>query len=208
MRRHDDRALQRRPPDCTNEAYIAGDVFQRAIGSDYVDIAFQTARDTDPSAILIYNDYDNHTISGERTSVTKDIVWQLKAKGLIDGVGLQMHLDGANPPRKEDVIAAMQSYGLPIYVTEFDVNLRQVGGSQEQRSAVQAGIYKTMLEACLESQVCTHFVVFQTVDKYSVWETMPSLPFYSHNADPTPFDDDMKPKAAYFAMSNTLAGVR
>lgn len=189
-----------------NEAYIEGDVFQQGIGTDYVDIAFQAARDADPSAILIYNDYDNHSPDGKRTQISRDIVEHLRTKGLIDGIGLQMHLDGSGAPRKEEVIATMRSYGLPVYVTEFDVNLRQVGGSQEQRFAVQAEVYKSMLEACLDSRVCNHFVVFQTVDKYSVWETIPTLPFYSANADSTPFDDNLKPKPAYSAMWNVLAG--
>ncbi len=188
-----------------NEAYIQDDIFKRVIGDDYVDIAFQTARGADPSAILIYNDYDNHTHEGQRTHISRSIVERLKAKGLIDGIGLQMHLDGSRPPDKTDVISTMQSYGLPVYVTEFDVNLRNVKGNQEQRFAIQAVIYESMLEACIESSVCRHFVVFQTVDKYSVWETMPSLPFYSANADPTPFDDDMRPKPAYFAMRDVLS---
>lgn len=189
-----------------NEAYIENDIFKRVIGDDYVDIAFQIARQAEPSAILVYNDYDNHTLDGQRTQISRDIVERLKKKNLIDGIGLQMHLDGSKPPNKDDVISTMQSYGLPVYVTEFDVNLRNVHGSQEQRYTIQAEVYKDMLEACIESTVCQHFIVFQTVDKYSVWETMPSLPFYSVNADPTPFDDDMRPKPAYFAMWNVLSG--
>jgi len=193
-----------------NEAYIEGDIFRRVIGDDYVDIAFQTARETDPSAILIYNDFNNHSPvgnypDGERTQLSRYIVQRLKDKGLVDGIGIQMHLDGLRPPNKEEVIATMQSYGLPVYVSEFDVNLRRTKGSQEQRFELQAEIYKNMLEACLESTVCNHFVVFQTVDKYSVWETMPTLPFYSTSADPTPFDDDLRPKLAYFAMWNVLS---
>ena len=188
-----------------NEAYIEGDIFRQVIGDDYVDIAFQTAREYDPSAILIYNDYDNHTTAGARTQISQDIIKRLKAQNLVDGIGLQMHLDGAKPPSKDDIISTMRSYGLPVYVTEFDVNLRNVKGDQEQRFAVQAEIYRNSLEACIESAVCNHFVIFQTVDKYSVWETMPSLPFYSTNADPTPFDDEMRPKPAYYAIRDVLS---
>jgi endo-1,4-beta-xylanase len=189
-----------------NEAYTQGDIFNRVVGNDYVDIAFQTARATDPSAILIYNDFNNHTPSGDGFQRTLDIVQRLKSKGLIDAVGLQMHLKGTTPPSKPDVIAAMQSYGLPVYVTEFDVDMHGVGGSQEQRFAKQAQIYKDMLEACLESHVCNHFVFFATGDRFSYWED-PSVQYYSGpDADPTMFDDNLDPKPAYFAVRDALIG--
>lgn len=187
-----------------NEAYINDDIFNAVIGSDYVDIAFQVARATDPSAILIYNDYNNHTTRGERTKLTRQIVERLKSKKLIDGVGLEMHLNGAIPPTNADVITTMKSYGMPVYVTEFDVNLKDVTGSREQRFAKQARLYKEMFRAAIESGVCRYFVVFQTGDKFSVWETLPGLPGYSVDADPTAFDDNLSPKPAYFALRDAL----
>lgn len=193
-----------------NEAYIEGDVFNRVIGRDYVDIAFETARATDPSATLIYNDFFNHTPqgmwSGERTALTQEIVQRLKSKSLVDGVGVQGTIvDATRPPSKKDVIQTLRDYGLPVYVTEFSVNLRNVPGSQEERFAIQANLYKEMLEAAIESGVCSTFVVFQLVDKFSTWENMPSLPFYSREADPCPFDDNLQPKPAYYAMHDVLS---
>jgi endo-1,4-beta-xylanase len=101
--------------------------------------------------------------------------------GLIDGVGLQMHLDGSAPPAKEAVIATMRSYALPVYVTEFDVNMTHVGGTQSDTDALQASVYRDMLEACLESGVCKSFTVWGIGDKYSWPQAYQSLP----NADPT-----------------------
>lgn len=184
-----------------NEAYIdSRDIFYNKIGADYVEIAFETARNVDPSAILIYNEFDNHIAKGKYTEHTHTIVDKLKSRGLIDAVGLQMHLQGNTPPDKQDVIATMKSYDIPVYVTEFDVNMKDVGGTQENRFSQQAIIYKDMLEAALESQACKDFLIFGLVDKLSVWETMPGLWAYSANADPLPFDDNFQPKPAYFAM--------
>ena len=190
-----------------NEAYVSpkDDIFYNKIGPEYVEIAFEAARKADPSAILIYNEFDNHTPSGKYYQHTLEIIQTLKSKNLVDAVGLQMHLQGDEPPDKQDVIKAMQSYGLPIYVTEFDVNMRNVSGTQEERFAQQAKIYQEMLAACLESGVCHDFIIFGIVDKFSVWEKL-QLWASSPNADPTPFDDNFRPKPAYYSMLEALSG--
>ena len=86
-----------------------------------------------------------------------------------------MHLQGSNPPDKQDVISTMKSYDIPVYVTEFDVNMKDVGGTQEDRFSQQAIIYKNMLEAALELEACKDFLIFGLVDKLSVWENLPNL---------------------------------
>ena len=193
-----------------NESYLSpyrpNDLFYKTIGMEYIEIVFRVAREADPSAILIYNDACNWTAKGICTPLTRQIVEMLKPKGLIDGVGLQMHLLQSEnaPPEKSDVIATMISYGVPIYVTEFDVNLRNVRGTQDERYAFQANVYREMLEACLESGMCKSFTIFGISDKLSVWETEKSIDGYSPNADPLPFDDNFKPKPAYFAMLEVL----
>ena len=181
------------------------DVLYDRIGYlDLVDLAFQAARDADPSAILIYNDTNNHIPGSPTTIITQEVVKRLKPKNLIDVVGLHMHLDGAHPPAKIEVIETMKAYGLPVYVTEFDVNMKDVFGSNEERFAKQAIIYKEMMEACLESQVCKVFSIFTPGDKYSWIEKDKSYTGYSLNADATPFDDNLEPKMAYYAMLQAL----
>jgi endo-1,4-beta-xylanase len=190
------------------------DIFDAIIGSDYVEIAFRAARQADPSAILVYNDYWNHSLdstdspygkyNGRRTEITRQVVQNLKSKGLVDGVGLQMHLFGNIPPNKQDVIATMRSYGLPVYVTEFDVNMKDVKGTRDERFKVQAKIYKEMLQAAIESGVCKGFMILGVIDRLSAWEVDPNYPFYSPDADPLPFDDNFQPKPAYFALLAAL----
>jgi len=77
------------------------DILRDKIGSELVELAFQTAREADPSAILIYNGTNNHTPNAPDTEETKKIITILKRKNLVDGVGLHMHLNGAFPPSKE-----------------------------------------------------------------------------------------------------------
>lgn len=189
------------------------DIFQTLIGDEYIDIAFQAAREADPQATLIFNDTFNHarasgysstfqisnTVNTEQTRV---IVNRLKSKGLIDGVGLQMHLDGAYPPNKQDVIETMKSYGVPVYVTEVDIDMRNVSGTQERRLAKQAELYADALDACLQSGVCRSFSLWEFGDKYS-WTENPQF-HGTANADATPYDDNLEPKPAYYALRDVL----
>ena len=189
--------------------YRQKDIFYEKLGPQYIDLAFQTARSADPTAILIYNDDLNNSPKGVKpygvmTHLTREIVGRLKAKGLIDGVGLQMHLDGANPPSKEDVVKTMRGYGIPVYVTEFDVNMKDVPGSHAERLAKQAAIYRGMLEAALESGVVKSFTFWGIGDKNSWLERMNIPGRSSPNAEPTLFDDDLQPKPAYFAIKSLL----
>ena len=119
-----------------NEAYDNNNFLMQTIGPEYIDIAFQAARDADPTAILIYNDYDNHdqtsAVWENQYKRTKDIADRLYAKGLIDGVGIQMGLDGANPPNPQDIVATLPTYPVPAYVTEIAVK-------HEERAGEHAG---------------------------------------------------------------------
>jgi endo-1,4-beta-xylanase len=185
-----------------NEPYRKGDdFFEQGIGPEYVDIAFQAAREADPSAVLIFNDNRNETSGGVNTRQTKQIVTRLKSKGLVDGVGLQMHLFGEDPLNKKDMITTMQSYGVPVYITELDMSMANVTGTQEMRFAKQAQIYGDVLDACLKSGVCRSYTMWGVGDKYS-W-----LEFYLNwaNADGTIYDDELNAKPAYYELLRVLA---
>lgn len=178
--------------------YMPYDVFYQKFGYDYIDLAFQIARETDPTATLVYAADKNETANSPASALTHQIVERLKSKGLIDGVGFAMHLDASTPPDKAAVVAEMQSYGLPIYVTQFDVDLGNLVVGKEERYAKQAQVYGDMLSACTESGVCKSFNVWALGDKFS-W-----LMRYSALADPAPFDNGLNPKPAYFTLMDAL----
>jgi GH35 family endo-1,4-beta-xylanase len=112
-----------------------------------------------------------------------------------------MHIQAVSPPSKDDLIRTMQSYGLPIYVTEIDVDLTGVPGTQKERFDLQAKLYSEALEACLESGVCDSFS-FWDIGDHTSW-----LVVYGNkpNADATIFDKNFKPKPAYFALLEVLS---
>jgi len=167
-------------------------------GYEYLDWVYQVARETDPNEVLVYNDEYNFTADDDNTGLTQTIIDRLNQKGLIDGVGICMHLDANDPPDKEKVTETMKSYGLSLHVTEIDVNLAGIPGTQEERLALQSQIYGDMLNACLDSKVCRSFSVWGFGDKYSY------LSNYYSDADPTLYDNNLQPKPAYYALLNIL----
>jgi len=173
-------------------------LYQAFGGYDYIDLVYQIARQTDPQAELIYNDGENITPDGIRTAYTLQTVQRRQQKGLVDGVGLEMHLDASDAPGMQDVVTTMQSYGLPVHVTEIDVNLHGIPGTQQERYALQARIYGDMLSACLESGVCKSFSIWGFGDKYHYLER------YYTDADATLFDDNLQPKPAYYTLMGIL----
>lgn len=76
-----------------------------------------------------------------------------KARGIpIDGIGMQMHIDGTHAPDKTEVIANMQRFstlGIDIYVTEFDVNMSAVPADNITKDKIAGNIYYNMMRACI-----------------------------------------------------------
>lgn len=174
------------------------------LGYEYIDKSFQWAREADPNAILILNDFDNEVenqYSDEMYMYTKDAL----ARGIpIDAIGMQMHLDGSRPPQKEAVVKNMRRFanlGLKIYITEFDVNMHDLYLPKEQEYEIQARIYKDMMAACVEvgKAVCPNFGLLGLTDKQSWYKGIGIS-----DATPLSFDNDYNPKPAWFALRQAL----
>jgi len=177
------------------------DIFHQLIGEDYIDIAFETAREADRSAILIFNDCNNHTSGGESGRLTQNtlqIVKRLREKNLIDKVGLQMHINEPNrPPAKGDVIKVMKGYGIPVEVTEFDIQMDNYRGTEAQKIKKEAEITQSIFEAAMESGVCNSFTVWGLSDA-NPWEPGRRVLF----------DKEYNPKPAYFALLKILLNLQ
>ncbi len=174
------------------------------LGFDYIDRAFLTARATDPDAILILNDFGNET-EGEISNLMFNYVKDAKTRGVpIDAIGMQMYISGTNVPPRADVVTNMRRFaalGLKIYITEFDVNMHDVEGSEEDKEQNQADIYFEMVKACLDvgSNVCSNFGFLGLVDRQS-WYNGIGL----DDAAPLMFRDDYTPKQAFYSVRDAL----
>ncbi|MGC8635406.1 MAG: endo-1,4-beta-xylanase, partial [Candidatus Limnocylindrales bacterium] len=183
-----------------NEPYFApnreNDLFYLALGENYIDLAFQTARRSDPAARLIFNDTDNHHASGS-VELTMSIAQRLRPKGLLDAIGLEMHNKDlpwvpGGIPTAADVTATIQSYGMPCLVTEFDYDLSAYPGTQAERYARQAAVYAWLIGAALDAGVSE--ISFWGLDGKDSWLAQ------TPGADATMFDAAHAPKPAYYAV--------
>lgn len=107
-----------------------------ATGYDWVLTAFEMARVHFPSAELHLNDYQVEVME-QFTQQYLEIIELLQAQGLIDGIGIQGHfLERAEVSEVESNLALLAATGLPIHVTEFDVNFED--------DARHANVYKDL----------------------------------------------------------------
>lgn len=178
----------------------ADDIFFAKLGEDYVDVAFEMARSADPLAILIFNDSGNHIPGSPGTKNSLKTVARLHRQGLVDAVGLEMHLSAQYPPTADQLKEAMKDYPVPVYVTELDVNLSRIKGTPAKRFSRQADIYADVLSACLDSGNCHSVSVWGIGDRHTWLEKILKTP----KADATLFDDDFNPKPAYYAIYDLL----
>lgn len=180
------------------------DWWGQQLGMEYVDEAFLSARKVDPQAILILNDFGNEK-EGEISNLMYDYAKDALGRGIpIDGIGMQMHLDGSNPPTQEAVVKNMRRFsdlGLTVYITEFDVNMHGMEKDKGEEDQIQAGIYKDMMEACLEvgSRICPNFGFLGLIDRQSWYRGIGM-----EDANPLMFNEDYSPKPAYFAVRDAL----
>jgi endo-1,4-beta-xylanase len=200
----------------SRSAWRGSDFWMDKIGPEYIELSFRWAYEADPSAILIFNDNNNESPRDAETrrvfNTMYPMVEELKAKGTpIDVVGMQMHLllqySSPIPPQKQDVIATMRQFAdldVEIYITEFDVDVHRVPGSQQDRWEYQANLYRDMLEACLESGVCNSFATWGVSDSTSWITCREDWCVNVPDADPLMFDGDFNPKPAYFAVRDVL----
>jgi len=116
--------------DVVNEALEDGSGYLRPshwvsdMGEDFIAQAFELAHEADPGAILVYNDY-NIEQPAKRAKLLR-LLHELLARHVpIQAVGIQGHweLDAVPLADIEKTIAAVQSLGLKVMVTELDIDM-------------------------------------------------------------------------------------
>ena len=179
------------------------DFWLKNLSEEYVKIAFETfVQNTNAKGLL--SDYGNER-SGNRYQNNLRLINQLIDEGIPKdrlGIGLHMRVNAANPPKEEELIELMKSYGVDVYITELTVDLSNVSGPPEQRFLKQSEIYETIMRASLKSGVVKGFFVYGIGDKWSFLETDPD--YSKPNADPSLFFDDYSPKPAVYFLRMAL----
>lgn len=175
-------------------------------GSAYVEQAFRWAREADPHALLFYNENGGEGLNAKSDAIYA-MVKDFKRRGVpIDGVGLQMHISQLDFDTAAVAanIARLTALGVQVHITELDVSLPlEPGGLARNEDLLQqAAVYRGVVRACLQNPGCTAIQTWGFTDKWS-W-----IGSHSHGTRGAalPFDRAYKPKPAYDAMLEEIAG--
>ena len=175
-------------------------VWLRAMGEDYIRLAFEAARKADPDAKLYINEYGLEA-DGERWDTFLALITRLKNEGVpIDGVGLQAHIytmeeDMIDPSTLRLHIQALARLGLSVRISEIDVDSR--AGTD-----VQAQQYADVLGACLAEANCVSWSTWGVTDVYNLWQDSDQV---LQNGKDLLWDDRYKPTPAVKSIVEVLS---
>jgi endo-1,4-beta-xylanase len=175
-------------------------LWKQVVGPDIVEQAFRIAREADPRARLFYND-TGEWLPARRTAIVQ-IVKRLKDQGLIDGLGLQQHVSLTEPSARvlDETLAIYAQLGVELHVTELDVETnpsdRDTVFTSEQ-ALVQARRYRELFDVYKKyAGKITAVMTWNVTDKTSWRRFVPRR----RMTWPLLFDDDGKPKPAFWAI--------
>jgi len=207
-----------------NEAIQPGDdredglrrtAFLDMFGESFFEFAFHAAREADPAALLVYNDYGMEMAGSDserrRSALLGLLDRLLKRKIPIDAVGLQSHLRLGGDPFDQDSLKAfikeIADRRLRILVTELDVLDDGRGRSVVARDADIAALYTAFLAPVLDEPALGAIVTWGLSDRYT-WLSRLMSPSLDLPPGPTSrpllFDADFRPKPAYYAVLSAL----
>ncbi len=210
--------------DVVNEALADGNgtnvlrnsLWSEIIGPDFIAKAFQYAHEADPRAVLRYNDYglENPAKRKRLISLIKELQSQ---KVPVHVIGSQAHVNVSMTFETMDQsLAEMATLGLPIHITELDVNSAQ-GGQRgfganvaDNAATTQGGLvadadkkladaYAGIFRAFVKHRDSVKMVTFWGVNDAVSWRAQ---------GKPLLFDGENRPKAAFDAVIAEAQGGR
>lgn len=197
------------------------EIFLEMFGPDYLDLAYRTARETDPAARLVVNEYDVELDTPEqeaRRTALLNLLERMRGSGTpVDAVGVQAHLSCAGGPpfsaaRLRRFFADVAGLGLTIQITELDVTDEKAPADEAVRDRLVADTYSRFLDTALDEPAVKVVVTWGLSDRHS-WIVRKETHESKWRADgmpsrPLPFDADLKPKPAFEAIAQAFAHAR
>jgi endo-1,4-beta-xylanase len=202
--------------DVVNEAVADGgtnilrnSLWLQIIGPDFIAKAFEYAHEADPDAILRYNDYGLEGQAKRRKLIT--LIKSLQEQHVpVMAIGSQTHVNVSSPDFKteDQTLKELESLGLPIHITELDVNSSQSGQRDNgadianNSTTTQGGIvddadlrlanaYEGLFRAFIKHEKFVKVVTFWGVNDSVSWRA---------RGRPLLFDGNDEPKAALNAV--------
>ena len=209
--------------DVVNEAVadngtnmLRNSLWLQIIGPDFIAKAFEYAHEADPDAILRYNDYGLESPGKRRKFIA--LIKSLQAQHVpVMAIGSQTHVSVSSPSFEvEDrTLTDLEQLGLPIHITELDVNGAQSGQHDDggadvsQNAATTQGGLVSGADQRLARQYASLFKVFlkhkKSVKVVTFWGVNDAVSWRA-GGRPLLFDGDDRPKPAFEAVLKAAAG--
>ena len=182
------------------------------LGPEYLDMAFRAAREANPGAALVYNDYgldyEDPPSQAKREAVLKLLRGMLERKVPLDGFGTQAHLNAANrskfsPDGLRKFLGDVAALGLRIYVTELDVVDQSLPDDINERDQAVAEFYESYLTAALSEKAVCAVLTWGLTDRYT-WLARRHPRASGEPIRPLPLDRDYNRKPAWRAIGRAF----
>lgn len=213
--------------DVVNEAVGDDNVMRKShyykiLGENFIDLAFNLAHEVDPSAHLLYNDY-NIEKDGKREAALA-LLGRLKKRGVpVQGVGIQGHIamDGPSIADIEKSIEAYAKLGLRVHFTELDIDVLSrewdsptadiatrfdytperdpyKNGMTKERNDQLSARYEALFKLFTKHQDKIDRVTFWGISDDMTW--LNDFPIKGRTNHPLLFDRTHQPKDVYFRL--------
>jgi len=216
--------------DVVNEALNEDGTMRKSrwtqiIGDDFIEKAFEYAKEADPNAELYYNDYNIEQPAKCQGAIK--IIKNLQAKGIkITGVGIQGHYHMDIPSLKEidESIAEFTKLGLKVMFTELDINvlprpeeLKGADVSQNFELKKNQNPYPESLPDSVQQKLADRyadffkiFLKYKSVSRVTFWGVedgqswLNGWPIRGRTNYPLVFDRKLQPKPAFYSIIKTV----
>ena len=201
-------------PDGRPDGLRSSSPWFQMLGPDYLDLAFRTAHEADPDALLTYNDYGIETDSddnGKKRAAVLALLKRIKAAGTpIHALGVQAHLSAASTSGyangSRELLDGARALGLQVFITELDVKDDGLDSDDAAaRDQEVARVYRDFTSRMLEGKDVKAVLTWGVSDAHSwlngaKWR----VKHPDREQRPLPFDTHDMPKPAFFALRDSF----
>jgi endo-1,4-beta-xylanase len=202
--------------DVVNEAIADGagtnvlrnSLWLEIIGPDFINKAFHYAHEADPDAILRYNDYGLENPAKRRKLIT--LIKSLQEQKVpVHAIGSQAHLNvSISFETMDETLIEIATLGLPIHITELDVNSAAGGQGNTGADVVNnTGATEGGLVSDADKKLADAYTgIFKAFVKHR--QSVKVITFWGANdgnswrarGKPLLFDGNSQPKPAFHAV--------
>lgn len=186
------------------------------IGPGYVAEAFHQAHEQDPHALLILNEFGFDTVNAfgdqpvPRQRATLEVLDNLLRNDVpVHALGIQAHLLATDFEHRfhrkqfRHFLREVAHRGLKILITEMDVLDDGLPPAIGPRDRGVAEVYRRYLDTVLEEEAVISVIQYGLSDRWTEENDDNPRPD-GVSRRPTPFDENLKPKPAFWAIDEAL----